>query len=329
MRAESPAGDAAALVREELMRRVRDPGDGLDAVCAYALEPTGKLLRPALVVECALAVGGSAPAVLPAAVAAECGHVASLVHDDIVDDDELRRGRPSVPHRYGIATALLAGDMLFLSMIENVLACRDNGIPDGRILDAAAYLATACRDICRGEHRELDLVGTTGLDVADYVAVARDKTGAGFRAACAIGALLGGGPPELVDALADYGGNLGIAFQIHDDLLPYLSDEPTLGKAVTSDVGNRRLTLPLILAYQAAGPAGWARLDRALSGARPPEEAYADVRDLLIEADAIDRARAVARDFAAAAGRSALLLPPSPARDRLRRYAELAITRRS
>jgi len=321
--------DVLAMVRDELTRRLDDRESGLDAVCAYALEPSGKLLRPVLVVESALAVGGSAEAVLPAAIGVECGHVASLIHDDIVDNDELRRGRLSVPRRYGVATALLAGDMLLLSMFDHLIRCRGTGVPDHRILDAATVLIGACRDLCGGEHLELDLVGAARLDVADYLAVVRGKTAAAFRGACVLGGILGGGSPELVEALGEYGTNMGIAFQIQDDLLPYTSDASTSGKPVTSDVANRRLTLPLIMAYKTASPAVWARLDRALSGAVPAERVHADVASLLIETNAIERARDLAAEYARLADKNALLLPDSEIRDRLRSYVELAVNRDS
>lgn len=325
----SATTDVTAMVRDELTRRTRDHTDGLDAVCAYALEPTGKLLRPVLLVESALAVGGSADAVLPAAVGTECGHVASLIHDDIVDDDQLRRGRSSVPYRYDIATALLAGDLLFFRMLETILECRHKDIPDSRVVDAAAVLANASAALCHGEYRELELVGSGFVGVDEYLAVVRAKTAVAFRAACEVGGILAGGTPAEIETLAGYGENLGIAFQIRDDLLPYISDEAPMGKAVGSDIGNQRLTLPVILAYEATAAPGWARLDRALSGELPTEVAYADTRTLLAETGAIGRAHDMAHEFAHRAGEHARQLPATDSRARLLSYAELTITRRS
>ncbi|MEK2479448.1 polyprenyl synthetase family protein [Streptomyces noursei] len=321
--------DVPGLVRDELIRRIQGHSDSpLDAICAYALEPSGKLLRPTLLVESALAVGGSADAVLPAAVGAEYGHVASLVHDDIIDGDELRRGRPSVPERHGISTAIIIGDLLFFTMFESLTACRARGIPDRLIADAAAALTASCQDLCRGEYLEFDLIGNTvHRDVADYLAMARGKTGAGFRAACVVGAILGGGSPEMIEALSDYGSNVGIAFQIHDDLLSYSGDETALGKSITSDIHNRRLTLPVILAYQAASPTTRARLDLVLAGRLSDQAAYAETRELVRETGAFDRAHGIAAEYAGLADKSALLLPASEARDRLRFYADFATNR--
>jgi geranylgeranyl pyrophosphate synthase len=321
--------DLATLVRDELLRRIQEPATSLDAVCAYALEPTGKLLRPVLLLESALAVGGSAEAVLPAAIGIECAHVASLVHDDILDNDEMRRARESVPHRYDLATALLAGDLLFFHAVDNLLACRDLGIPAERLIDAAAVNATACRDLCQGEYQELELVGSAKVSVAEYLDMVGNKTAALFRTACQTGGILGGGAPESIQALADFGENLGIAFQVQDDLLPYLSDQTTSGKPVTSDLDNQRLTLPIILAYEATSAAGWAALDRALDGSLPSDQAHVETKALLTETGALDRAHAIARDFALLADKHALHLPPSRHRENLRGYTELTITRRS
>lgn len=326
MTAPSGLSPAALLIRRELELRVQACTDRLDEVCAHALLPTGKLLRPTLLLESADAVGGLPDAVLAAAVGCELGHVASLIHDDIIDSDQTRRGRASVPFRYGTEQAVVAGDFLIFSLFHALAQCRHGGIAADRIVSTLELLATVGMDMCRGEHAEFVLAGDVECGIEDYLAMAGRKTGALLRGACAAGALLGGGRAAWVDALSDFGHHLGVAFQIYDDLLPYVADEAVVGKAATSDVRNRRPTLPVILAHQAASPARRARLTRALSGELPEAAAYAELKTLLAQTGAVDRAREMAVEHARLAEKSVLLLPGSPARDRLRGYAELAIT---
>lgn len=315
------------LVGGELEKRWSDDSTALGAICHYALVPTGKLFRPVLLLEAALAVGGELQRVLPAAVGAECGHVASLIHDDIIDNDDLRRGRESVQHKYGIGDAIVAGDALIFDLFASLAECRTTGVPDSRVVSALASVASAGLDLCRGQSLESELSRDLRFDVDAYLTVARLKTAAYFRGTCESGALLAGGTPESVAGLAAYGDNLGIAFQIADDLLAYVSDSTNTGKPGTSDLENRRMTLPIILAYQSATPAEQDAIRAAMTSNGDPTLALAVLQDVLARTGAIAEAGAMARDYAERA-RSALdVLPQSPSRDRLSFIAELVIAR--
>jgi geranylgeranyl diphosphate synthase, type I len=330
-----PAGDRklgdaeslALIVGRELERRW-PPGTGrLESICYYALVPTGKLFRPTLLLDAALAVGGTLESVLPAAVGAECGHVASLIHDDIIDQDELRRGRPSVHHRFGADDAIVVGDALIFELFASLAECRRTGVTDERVVSALESIARAGLDLCRGQTLEAELCRELRLDADAYLRMAGLKTAALFRAACESGAILGGGSQALVGALADFGENLGLAFQIHDDLLPYFSDTETMGKPRTSDVKNGRLTLPVILAHEAALPAEREFVRSALSGHGDAAENLTTLTALLQRTGALGAARRMARQYAELARRATEALPPSPSRDRLRHLADLAINR--
>jgi geranylgeranyl diphosphate synthase type I len=214
------------------------------------LLPAGKLLRPIMALHAAEAVGGSPADVLAAALGMEYLHVATLVHDDIIDGDELRRGRPSVHAAYGIPDAIVAGDHLIFSAFS-AIADERGSLPAVRVAAAAAALASAGRDLCRGQMLESELVGDLDAGSLWYLEMIRLKTGALFRAVCHIGALLGGADPETACGLARYGEHVGIAFQIRDDLLDYLAGPEQTGKAAASDLRNGRPTLPLLLAYDA------------------------------------------------------------------------------
>lgn len=311
------------LVSDELEKRWANGSNPIDPICHYALVPSGKMIRPILLLDSALAVGGDLSPVLPAAVGAECGHVASLIHDDIIDGDDLRRGRPSVQHRFGVGDAIVAGDALIFDLFAGLAECRTAGAPDSRVVSALYEVAGAGLDLCRGQSLESELTKNPKFEVDAYLTVARLKTASFFRGACACGAILGGGSPESVAALSSYGDLLGTSFQIHDDLLAYICDTDAMGKPETSDVQNGRLTLPVILAYQAGGP-GERGLILDCFSCRDAEQALAELGELLERTGAITEAARMAHDLAKRAKRSLDVLSPSPSRDRLGHFADLA-----
>lgn len=319
-------GTMALPVSCELERRWADQPGLLASICHYALVPTGKLFRPTLLLESALAVGGTVSSVLPAAVGAECGHVASLIHDDIIDGDELRRGRPSVPYAYGIADAIVAGDALIFDLFAGLAECRHTGVPSGRIVLALEAVARAGLDLCRGQSMEAELHSSRSLDLDSYLAMIGLKTAALFRGACMSGAILGGAQQEQVHALCTFGEHLGIAFQMHDDLLPYISDTQSTGKPQTSDVKNGRLTLPIILAYKSGKPADQQLIWDALFAPGDAAHALAVLQNLLERTGAVASAAELARRYAKQSRQALDQLPATPSRDRLSGLTDLAIS---
>lgn len=318
----------ASLISGELERRWPTSSQSLVAACRHALLPTGKLFRPIMMLESTMAVGGDPKAALPAAVGAECGHAASLVHDDIIDNDDMRRGQPSVHRNFGTEEAIIAGDALIFHLFAGLAECRDTGIPDERITLALGAVARAGIDMCTGQSLEAAPGRNAGCTTEDYLTVVRLKTGAFFRGVCQCGAILGGARPDWVDAVGRYGERLGVAFQIHDDLLDYISDSLTMGKSATSDIRNRRFTLPVIYAYAAAGAQDRLRIDHAYSGSMEPDEALASMREVLWRTYGIAAAEHTARDNAHQAGEALSGLPASPSRQVLARFAELAVDRK-
>ncbi|HVF20919.1 MAG TPA: polyprenyl synthetase family protein [Mycobacteriales bacterium] len=317
--------DAVAGTRASLYDAwLADGPDGLDDVCRYALGASGKLLRPALLRLAARAVGGDWHAVLPAALGTEFGHVASLVHDDVIDGDAVRRGRASVHAAYGVDRAIVAGDALLFGLFGALAECRTTGIPDARIVGALAAVAAAGVDMCRGQLLEAGVTGDLDCSVETYLDVARWKTGALFRGACASGAILGGAPPSLVDALAKYGEALGVAFQVRDDLLAYTSTPVVTGKAATSDLRNRRATLPVLLAV-AACPRHRAAVECAF--AAPTDAAFARLLEVLHESGALAAAARIAADHATHAEAALEALPLTASRVALARVARAAVER--
>ncbi|MER8156699.1 polyprenyl synthetase family protein [Streptomyces sp. NPDC094472] len=323
------AAPTVELLLRELDRRWPPEAERLHQISRYALLPAGKLLRPLLLMESAEAVGGGGPAVVPAALSVEYLHVGSLVHDDVIDGDAMRRGRPSIVARYGTADAIVTGDALMLGMFGVLTdgAEEAGGLPPGRVLGAVRVFARAGVDLCRGQAMEGELRGDLGCGLDRYLTMSSLKTGALFRAACRGGAILGGGTPAQQHALTAYAEHLGLAFQMHDDLLPYTSDPGTTGKSALSDIAAARPTFPVLLCHAMAGAPGRARLAAALGGALPAADALRTVHELLETTGALDAARDQATAQADRATSCLAELPRSRATAVLAAVADLSVSR--
>jgi len=314
-------------VRARLAGRWAGDPSLLARMCAHALTPAGKLFRPILLLESALAVGGDPRWVLPAAVGSESGHVASLVHDDIIDGDDTRRGRPAVHAAFGVGDAIVAGDALIFDLFAGLAECHAAGAPADRVVAALAVVSRCGIDLCRGQSLEAEFCASGRFDHDTYLRMVRLKTAALFRAACECGALLAGGDPRHVLALGRYAQNLGVAFQIRDDLLPYTGSADAVGKPDTSDVRNGRLTLPVIIAHRASGAADRAAIEAALSGTGDPATARAELLDVLHRTGAVTATARWARRYLGFALTALHVLPITASRERLRGYAKAAVSR--
>jgi geranylgeranyl diphosphate synthase type I len=320
--AVAPADDPAVpLLEAELLRWVGSGDSLLELACLDALFPPGKLLRPVLCMESARAVGGTADQVLAFAAGIECLHVASLVHDDIVDQDPVRRGRASTAEQYGLAEALVAGDGLSMAGIAALLS----GGPAERVLQAARVTVEALRHMCQGIMRETEIRGDLTCGASAVLDIMQAKTAALTGAACQAGAILAGATPQQHQALRRYGEQLGLAFQIRDDLLPYTVEDQVTGKTATSDVANRQPTLPVLLAHEAADEADRNRLTTVFSDGTDPVTAHRDVLEVLTRTGALGRAARMASSCAEQARAELTGLPDSA---RLARLATSAADRR-
>ncbi|MGW8782601.1 polyprenyl synthetase family protein [Streptomyces sp. NPDC055796] len=305
------------LLAQEFARRWPEGTAGLDAVHRYALLPSGKLLRPHLLARSALAVGGSLEAVLPAAVGFEATHTGSLLHDDIIDQDAVRRGRPAVHAAFGHELAIVAGNALFFSWFAALAECAAYGIPHGRIVAAMEIQAAAGQQICRGVALELSLAGDLEASPETYLEMARAKTAVLFEAACSVGGVLGGGDEQQIAALGAFGDHLGCAFQIRDDLLPYRKDVMGVGKPADSDLRNRRPTLPVLLAHRDGTPAQRAVLRDCMTPGLEQREAFGLLAGVLHATGALEKAEHNAQYHVEQARRALAQIPPSAHRDAL------------
>jgi geranylgeranyl diphosphate synthase type I len=301
--------------------------DPLAVMARHALLAPGKLLRPMLLIEAGAAVGGVLAQLLPAALGTEFGHVASLVHDDIIDGDGTRRGRPSVLAEFGRDNAILVGDALFFALFSSLADCHREGVSAERVVRAMRVVASAATELCRGQLLESALSADLACTPEQYFQMIRGKTAALFRGSAVAGAILGGGSDAQVAALGRYGEQLGLAFQIVDDLLPYISRSPATGKPDASDLENRRMTLPVINARRLAGAGDRAELDRLFSRARPETADFGRLRELVRRTGAVEETFGEAKRHRSAAKEALLALPDTGSRTSLAGLADLATDR--
>ena len=234
----------------------------------YAVFCGGKRLRPILVFAGAEAVGGELDWVLPLACAVECIHTFSLIHDDLpaIDNDDLRRGNPTSHVVYGEAMAILAGDALLAHAFDLIAECRVHA-PADRVLDALTMVARASgtRGMVGGQVSDIESEGLDGLDEATVASIHERKTGALLLASLLSGARLCGATPTQERALLRYGAQVGLAFQITDDILDLEGDADKLGKPLGSDLKQDKATYPKVLGISASRALAHEAADAALA----------------------------------------------------------------
>ncbi|MBM3469213.1 MAG: polyprenyl synthetase family protein [Armatimonadetes bacterium] len=307
-------GHLARLLRRELASS--DPF--ISGLVDHVLSAQGKLIRPALALLSASACGGADDQRLHLAATVELVHVASLIHDDIIDAADLRRGVPTVNERWGNQIAVLVGDYMFATAFR--LASR---IRHARVAPA---LAEASVLMSRSEIMAASPGDRPHEDEARYYAIIEGKTAALFSAACRCGALLAGAPPDAADAMAEFGLRWGVAFQITDDALDLVGDPGLLGKPTGSDASTGKITLPVIAALRnAPGP----DRDRLLSMLKRPSDPGSrdEMRGLLVRHGGLRYAMDAAQRSADAAAAALDALPDGPAKASLLRLADFVVAR--
>jgi octaprenyl-diphosphate synthase len=277
----------------------------------------GKRLRPALVLLTGRACGDltSAHPVLAAVV--EMIHTATLVHDDILDESMVRRHAATINAEWGNETAVLMGDYLFThafhlaASLETTLACR--------------WIGHATNLVCEGEMQQVHNRGNFDLDEDEYFAIIRGKTAELTAVSCRLGAHYAGAPELTVRAMDDYGRDLGVAFQIADDVLDIWGEERSVGKSLGTDLEKQKLTLPLIRLLATASPETAGAIRQFLSEAGPDNRR--DLRDQLERSNALHYAWEQAEHHAARAASALDHLPDSPSRATLRALTHQVVRR--
>lgn len=233
-------GAEMGLIEAEFERQVSSNIQVINYLGDYLRASGGKRIRPALLVLAHHAIdkGERAESVIRMATVMEMLHTATLVHDDIIDNADIRRNRPSVNARFGNQTAVLMGDWLYMSAFETTTLERS--------LDIIDILTRLTRKMTEGELIQLTRIGRLDISESEYFDILKRKTAYLFSSCCEVGAILGGANEDERDALRAYGMDLGIAFQLSDDILDLTADSKDLGKAAGSDLLEGKLTLPLI-----------------------------------------------------------------------------------
>jgi len=310
---------AADMQRVDTVIRARLVSDValVRQIADYIVAGGGKRLRPALVLLCAGAAGYSGKAHHELAAVIEFIHTATLLHDDVVDGSELRRGRKTANAQFGNTAAVLVGDFLYSRAFQMMLSANS--------MRVMQVLADATNTIAEGEVLQLMNCHDPDVDEGRYLEVIRRKTAKLFEAAARLGAVLGEAPRALEEELAEYGMHVGTAFQLIDDVLDYSGDAAAIGKSLGEDLAEGKPTLPLIRAMACGSAAHSEVVRRAIiEGGR---DEFPRVLEAVMATGALDYARAVAVREAEAAGRSLQSLPASKYRDCLLELASFSVTR--
>jgi octaprenyl-diphosphate synthase len=286
-------------------------------VADYIIGGGGKRLRPALLLLAAQATGFRGEARFELAAVIEFIHTATLLHDDVVDESRMRRGRGTANATFGNAAAVLVGDFLYSRAFQMMV-----GASSMRVM---SVLADATNTIAEGEVLQLMNCHDAGVDEARYLEVVRRKTAKLFEAAARLGGVLAAVPAAAEEALAQYGMHLGTAFQLIDDVLDYSGDEAAIGKSLGDDLAEGKPTLPLIRAMTVGSREHAAVVRRAVEqGGR---DDFPQVLGAIQATDALEYARTVARREVEAAQRAIGALSPSAARQSLLELAAFSVTR--
>ena len=316
---QRPVASELQLVAEELRRIIAADFPIIAEVNEHLLRMKGKLFRPTLLLLSHRASGADDPRTVTLAAVVELIHLATLVHDDSVDHSVLRRGMPTLNALFSHQIAVIMGDYLYSRAIIELVGLDD--------LAPLRVFARVTNEMTIGEMRQLEAHDKLAYDEAQYDELIRSKTASLLAGACEVGALRA--PAPYREALARFGLRLGMAFQITDDLLDYTEREAVTGKPSGLDLKEHKVTLPLIAALAAMGPAQRRRVAELMTTPDPGDPLVAEVMQLVETAGGLDYARRRALELAQRAEAELEILPPSPARDALRDSIAYAVERRS
>ena len=307
------------LVEQEIRRELDSPVELIQEMGGYVAGAGGKRLRPILLLLAARLAGYRGPRSVRLACVVEMLHTATLIHDDVVDQAPLRRGRPSANAQWGDDASVLVGDHLYSKSFAMLV--RDN---DRAVMET---LARSTVSMTEAEVFQLQLKRSGVTSEADYVRIITQKTASFMSACCRIGGLLGGIPSRGLDALTRYGLDIGVAFQISDDSLDFVADQDRLGKAIGADLREGKRTLPLIATLARATPAIAARVRDLLARRVLGPEELEEIRRSVVEHEGVEYALERAHAWAQAAKADLAAFPPSEERETLTLIADFVVDR--
>lgn len=290
----------------------------INQISSYIVASGGKRLRPVLLTLCAHACGYRGQQHIPLAAIIEFIHTATLLHDDVVDESDLRRGRQTAHAVWGNAASVLVGDFLYSRSFQMMV-----GLDSMRVMEV---LADTTNTIAEGEVQQLLNMGDPEVDQHRYMQVIENKTAKLFEAACRLAAIISDQSPQVEQALASYGNRLGSAFQIADDVLDYNGEAETMGKNAGEDIAEGKPTLPLILARERCNEKERALLDEAIRNGGTDD--LNPVLAIIEKTGSIKAAMDIAKTHANEAMQAVGILPGSHWRAALEQLAEYSVSRK-
>lgn len=290
-----------------------------DQVVQYIARYRGKRLRPILTFLCARLHGKANSTTLQSGIVVELLHTATLVHDDVVDDSDRRRGMPTVNNMWNNKISVLVGDYLFSKTLTALVELQDS--------EALTIFSQTAQEITEGELLQIERANDFDLAQQTYFELIEKKTASLFCASCELGTLSVDGLPENRRRMREFGKSLGLAFQIQDDVLDYIGDRDKLGKPTGNDIRENKITLPLIHAFSRAEEGEKQSILDLFRSGKITDIEVERVVDFARRLGGVDYARRVAADFAQSAKRLLQAYPPSDNRETLERLVDFAILR--
>ncbi|NOY77041.1 MAG: polyprenyl synthetase family protein [Calditrichaeota bacterium] len=284
----------------------------------YIIDGGGKRLRPVLLLLSSEAVGGRAEDCLDAAVAVEMLHNFTLIHDDVMDQDDIRRGQETVHKKWDVNVAILSGDGLVALSYRYLMNCAHP-----RIAEIGKLFSDALRELCEGQALDKEFESRWNVTLSDYFTMIRKKTAVLIALCTQIGGIFGNGSEEHIRSLWEYGLNMGMAFQIQDDLLDVTADEKVLGKDWGSDILQRKKTFLLIHALEVGSPATKREIHSILDRPAIDVEGVKRVAELFQETGTLQAAETCIQDHFQKAQEQLSVLPETRGRKNLELFLEL------
>ena len=263
----------------------------------HLIKAGGKRLRPLLTALSCRVVGGDEKLAIPAGAAIEILHNFTLVHDDIIDKDEMRRGMPTVHKLWGVEMAILAGDLLFAKAYQALLGLRELGVSSERLIKAIELLIWGSITVAEGQALDMEFEKRNDIGERDYLEMIEKKTAALFITSAGIGSIVGGGDEGSIRALMEYAKYMGIAFQIRDDILGLVGDEKALGKPVLSDIREGKKTILVIYALSRLNEKERSKLLSILGNRQADLNSLREAAELIKSTGAIDYADKLAEEY--------------------------------
>lgn len=311
--------DDLKKVEHELRVESSAGAESVACIAQYLQSSGGKRLRPVLLLLSARMVGPVTPSAIRMAAVMEMIHGATLIHDDVIDMAQMRRGRPSSNVIWGNHTSVLAGDWLYMQAFQVALRERNFHVLD--------VLINLTQMMVEGELLQLERIGEVEVSEADYMQLIDRKTACLFSACAKIGAHVAGADEATESRLGEFAWNLGIAFQLVDDILDFTAHESVLGKPVGSDLREGKVTLPLIYALESASAEERRKVESVLHNHSYDAVPFSDILDIIARHKAVERVRERAQQFTDKAKSIISEFPESPYQRALAAVTELVTER--